>query len=389
MGTNTAEGAAEGPPVVFAHLGYGLDARQYRERFLSGYEPDETPYGFHVAERLGVRVVFSHDHPESAFFRLVRRVIKRILGFDVIHLWRNRRAIERAQVVWTMQESEWLSLRFVGLFIQSLRKPVIGNTVWLFDRWESINPLMRRLYARLAQGDGVLTVHSNQYLPLMKRFMPEVRIERMYFGTSTESHPMLSPTTDRATPMRVLAVGNDPTRDWQTLLEAIGNDPGFEIELVCSWYGSDVRARYRSIRYRNISVAHHLATFQALYRWADVVVIPMHPNRFSGITVALEAIANGKPVVASRTGGVPTYFGEDAVAYVSPHDPIAFRDALFETQRDGNSRVEAAQATFRANDYSLTGLMGRYVALSRPWLNPGSPVSDHDCHSKGIGTDHG
>lgn len=110
--------------------------------------------------------------------------------------------------------------------------------------------------------------------------------------------------------------------------------------------------------------SHRIDTFQALYRWADIVVVPMRENRFSGITVALEATANGKPVVASRTGGVPTYFGEDAVRYVPPGDPAALRDALAMPAGDAYRYAVAAQAMFCENDYSLVGLMRRYATLS-------------------------
>lgn len=370
IGTDTegTTGTGQDGPRAFVHLGYGLDAVRYRERFLTGDEPDETPYGFHVARTLGYRIAFSSDHDEGTATRFVRRVLKRILGFDVIHLWRNRHGIANADVVWTMQESEWLAFRFCSWFAPGLRRPVIGNTVWLFDRWERINPMLRALYARLARGPGVLTVHSDRYIPLMRRELPRARVERMYFGTSTETHPMIAPAIapDRADrPIRVLAAGNDPTRDWQTLLDAVGNDPRFDIELVCSWVAPELRARYASVRPRMATTSHRIADFQQLYRWADIVVVPMHQNRFSGITVALEAAANGKPIVASRTGGVPTYFGEDAVRYVPPGDAPALAEALAMPPGTALAYAKAAQVIFNTNDYSLTGLMSRYIALSK------------------------
>ena len=58
-----------------------------------------------------------------------------------------------------------------------------------------------------------------------------------------------------------------------------------------------------------------MSDFIACYHWADIVAVPMRQNIYSGITVALEAAAMGTPVVSSRTGGVPTYFGEDEVFY--------------------------------------------------------------------------
>jgi hypothetical protein len=41
--------------------------------------------------------------------RLLRRALKAVLGFDVIHTWRNRAEMLRSDVIWTHTEQEWLS----------------------------------------------------------------------------------------------------------------------------------------------------------------------------------------------------------------------------------------------------------------------------------------
>ncbi len=63
---------------------------------------------------------------------------------------------------------------------------------------------------------------------------------------------------------------------------------------------------------------------------------------------------------------MPTYFDEDAVRYVPTADPAALREAALMPPAQARTRAEAAQDIFRRRDYSLTGLMGRYLALSRP-----------------------
>lgn len=359
-------------PTAFVHLPYGLDAESYRARFLAGREPDESPYGFHRARELGWRVLFSSDRHEGAVRRTMRRILKRLLGFDVVHLWRNRAQLHEADIVWTMQDSEWLALRFTALWYAPARLPVIGNTVWLFDRWEQIDPLRRWIYQYLARGPGVLTVHSDRYIPLMRRVLKGVRCERMYFGTDLPApFEDLAPFEDVADdhgngprPIRVLAAGNDPTRDWATLLAAVGDDPRFEVELLCSWVSEEEKRRFPSVLPRPATTDHSRQTFDALYRWADLVVVPMKENRFSGITVALEAAARGRPLISSRTGGVPTYFAEDEVFFVPPGDAVALRDAALADASERGRRAAAARARLARDGYSIRGMMARYAAFS-------------------------
>lgn len=360
-------------PVAFVHLPYGLDAEAYRRRFLAGLEPDESPYGFHRARELGWQILFSRDQPEGLIRRIFRRIVKRALGFDILHLWRNRALLREADIVWTMQDSEWLAVSFAALWHRAARRPLIGNTVWLFDRWEQIDPIRRRLYRYLARRPSVLTVHSDRYLPLMRRVLPDVRCERMYFGTDVSAVlPTSSDGGSHERPIRVFAAGNDPTRDWTTLLAAIGHDPQFQIELLCPWFDLEQKRLYPSVLPRAATSDHNRETFNFLYQWADFVVVPMKENRFSGITVALEAAARGRPLISSRTGGVPTYFTEDEVFFVPPGDATALREALLTSAPERRRRAAAAQARLQRDDYSIRGMMTRYAALSNSilgWAN--------------------
>ena len=113
--------------------------------------------------------------------------------------------------------------------------------------------------------------------------------------------------------------------------------------------------------------------FRELYRWADVVVVPMVSNLYSGITVALEATSLGVPVVSSDTGGIPTYFSPEEMIYVPPSDPVALRDRVLGCSAEELlGYVQRAQAHFRKQDYSTRGMAARYVELSQRLLGPAS-----------------
>ena len=80
----------------------------------------------------------------------------------------------------------------------------------------------------------------------------------------------------------------------------------------------------------------------------DVVVLPsidLGNNLHEGIPIALvEAMANGIPVVATSTGGIPELLGEGAGVMAPPQDPVALADALQRLVCDPELRREIGEA---------------------------------------------
>ena len=89
------------------------------------------------------------------------------------------------------------------------------------------------------------------------------------------------------------------------------------------------------------------ADIPALMAAADVVVVP---SRWDGQPLVVqEALRAGRPVVASRVGGIPGLTGEDGALLVPPGDAAALASAVFTVldDRAAAARLEAA-ATERA-----------------------------------------
>ena len=355
-------------PKAYVHLAYGIAAAQFRERYAAGEVPDETPYGFHHAQSMGWEVTFSDDPAESKLGRLLRKGLLRLLGFDLVHAWRNREQIRNADVVWTMEEVEYLAVCALPLLCSMRRPRLIAQTIWLFNRWESYSLLRRNLMRKLLQRADLLTFHSAQYLGLLPKLLPGLTGHLLPFGISLDSFPWSEPhiVNEPGKVVRVLSMGNDPTRDWPTLLSAFGNDARFDLQVVSGRLSDATIAAFSNVKCpRNPS----MQVFRDLYRWADMVVVPMIPNLYSGITVALEAISMGVPVISSRTGGVPTYFTDQEVLYVPPQDGQALRRAALDwSPEDRLNRTRKAQCRFRREDYSSRGMAQRYVTLSMELL---------------------
>lgn len=93
---------------VFVHLSAGQDAEEWTRRWSAGTLigiNERTPYGYARAEAHGCNVVFSRAHAERLPARMLQLGVRALLGFDLVHAFRNRAEIQRADAVWTHTES--------------------------------------------------------------------------------------------------------------------------------------------------------------------------------------------------------------------------------------------------------------------------------------------
>lgn len=86
----------------------------------------------------------------------------------------------------------------------------------------------------------------------------------------------------------------------------------------------------------------------AMLRSADVLVVPSRWAEPSGLT-AMEGLATGLPVIASRVGGLPDLVGSAGVL-VEPDDPAALAEAIATLADDPGARRLASQ---RARDHAI------------------------------------
>jgi glycosyltransferase involved in cell wall biosynthesis len=121
-----------------------------------------------------------------------------------------------------------------------------------------------------------------------------------------------------------------------------------------------------------IAPAAGLAAARELYDWADVIVVPLRANTHaSGITVVLEAVALGKPLIVTDIGALRDYFGPEHMAYVPPHDVPALQRALDEIVANPALALERAQAAsrhFAARDYSTRQFALQHAHITQEFL---------------------
>jgi glycosyltransferase involved in cell wall biosynthesis len=372
---------------VYVHLAYGFDARRWREKWEDGRliginEP--TPYGYHRARQHGFGVTLSEDAPERLPARVFRLGLRVLLGFDIVHAWSNRARILAADVVWTHTESHHLG---VAAVLKVLRRPtapkLLAQSVWLFDDWDALPWWKRRLYRWLVARADVLTTLSRENAKTAQELFPNTPVEFVPFGICADD---LSPVSARETgdDIRVLAVGNDRHRDWPTLVAAVDGLAGATVTIVSHTARQDVVARCSRASVVTVDSNPQLLE---LYRLADIVVVPLSPNRHaSGITVVEEAVLAGVPVVVTDTGGLRDYFNDEAVAYVAPNDVIGMRDTIRALGADPERRQRmavAAQRRMGSHGLSSESYVRRHCELTLDII--GKPMDFGRLADSGVG----
>jgi Glycosyl transferases group 1 len=140
------------------------------------------------------------------------------------------------------------------------------------------------------------------------------------FFTPDDGSMAKSYRTDR--PL-IVSVGLEQ-RDYTTLAAATGS---MNVDVRISGASTDARVlqgTFPDVRPANMSQQfYEWPDLRDLYRSADLVVVPVRPNQYAaGITSILEALAVGKPVIASQTSGLAGTLADDAaIRWVPPSDP--------------------------------------------------------------------
>jgi D-inositol-3-phosphate glycosyltransferase len=147
-------------------------------------------------------------------------------------------------------------------------------------------------------------------------------------------------------------------------------------------YREELERRVAETALRHTVVLVGRATDPAsCYAAADVVAMPSRDEPFG--LVAVEAMANGKTLVAARVGGLPEVCGDEAgVLWVRPGDPDDLARAIVLALSEGSAARARRAATLRqrAERFAirryLTGLEAAYAtALGRPDLAEAAAAS--------------
>jgi glycosyltransferase involved in cell wall biosynthesis len=223
-------------------------------------------------------------------------------------------------------------------------------------RWLALSKLgLKRRVAHVL----CLSPHSQQVL-VEQYGIPREKVSVIYSRVDTS---YFQPQPETPLKRQVCAAGA-VNRDYDTLIEAAtGMDADVKIAADTIWrYSVANKGNTQSAMLPpNVEMRSwgSYANLRQLYAESRVVVVPLARPIISGITVALEGMAMGKPVILTRNPYVEGFI-EDGVTgfHVEPGNPVALRERIQwllehpqEAEAMGRRAREKAERDFSVERY--------------------------------------
>lgn len=275
----------------------------------------------------GAKSVLGKTEPRH--FRVAARLCERLNGFDCVV----------SMCAKTASALGWFARR------GRLRPPIVAIRCGVIN--ERLNPLALRVQRALVHASHSILFGEGEYRPFLDEF--KLRAEQVtvnQFGVDAE---FWRPGGGRGD--FVLSVGNDPQRDFSTLLDAAGTI-ATPIRIITTRklpepLPPNVTVQRGALSSREFSDPE----LRDLYRQARCVVTPLRETfQPSGQSSTLQAMACGTPVVLTRTRGLWSSAmmrdGEN-VALCAPGDSAALGEKVRGLLAD-SARAERMGAAARA-----------------------------------------
>lgn len=383
-------------------------------RFGDSKPGTKLPYRMDYLRDHGYELVWSDAHLDRPKSRVLGQIRSRseLWGAPWYQLWTLRRSIRSrstkhgVDAVLAMFESEghaYAMLRGVSRRVGRDLPPLIVIGCWLTEilqelseaanhprssgtrrsrlrpqRWAA--SLRLRWYRWTYANVDRLVVFSSNQRPLLASLLnrdPD-SIDVVGFGVDVaevfatgRQRSGTGPTVPVADEF-ILAVGRDRGRDWQTLLEAVA-ESDWAVEVIARPHflaGLDIPTE--------VTVLPPVDRDRYLQRVNDAaaVLIITHDVAYpTGQTVMLEAMALGKPIIATQTEALGEYFddGVDAVG-TALADPDDLRSHISNLLNDPGRRARIGQAgSERVRERgdaqsmwsAIAGLLDQTLAVSR------------------------
>ncbi|WP_319445961.1 MULTISPECIES: glycosyltransferase family 4 protein [unclassified Mycobacterium] len=239
--------------------------------------------------------------------------------------------------------------------------PVVLGVGWLTAK-AAAPPVHAVLAARaLGRAAAVWTQCAPVLSTLGREWgVPQSRLHFVPVGIDTDFYGL---QPEPRSPNVVVSAGEDRYRDHALLVSAVASlrgrhpDIGFELATALT---VDVPAELGVVHRGRLD-----GKMRDLYRNASVVAIALKPTLSgSGLTVALEAMSSGRPVVMTDNPGISDYVEHGVTGLlVPPNDVEAFAGAIGELLADPQRRAEmGAAGAIRVRERFTSGVMASDLA---------------------------
>lgn len=313
---------------VQIRLGGHLDAESWARRYAAGQVPDRWPYGLDRLAKHGYTVSAAAPYQGGTVGRQAARAARGLGHYEWLEAARMGGPAAGAGLCLCWDERVGVPSALLG------HVPVATGVIALTDR----SAAQRRIAGAALRKAHRVWALSTAQLPVLRdeAGIPADRLHHLLFGIDSD---FFTPGETQPQPGLVVSAGNDRHRDHATVVRAMTlvrrGVPDARLE-IATHHPVEVPA---DLGVRHPQLSH--GDLRELYRRSQVVVVALHPNlHVSGVTVALEAMACGRPVIITGTPGMTDYVvhGEWG-RLVPPGDPEAMASAITDLLLD---RDEAA-----------------------------------------------
>lgn len=205
---------------------------------------------------------------------------------------------------------------------------------------------------KVAQRVDLLLACSQTQAVFLREYLdlPESRVKFIWDHTDTAFFAPGPADTEKTRPL-IVSVGLEQ-RDYITLATATQD---LAVDVRVSGFSEDAAVLART--FPPTLPANMERKFYSwpdlvqLYRSADVIVVSVHENKYAaGVQSLMEALACGRPVVATATTGLRSYLDVDTVIAIPPADAQAMRAAVQQLLAD---RSEAEARAHRSRKLAI------------------------------------
>jgi glycosyltransferase involved in cell wall biosynthesis len=250
------------------------------------------------------------------------RKVEKLLRLDIALAVHASRVQDRGDIIWAGSEKIGIPLSFLRL-----HKPLV---VIAHHMSSPAKARFARATGVVARWDGIGFISDES-----REFFVD------YFGVSPDRlfQYETSKYLDKYNPQEaacdgpIMSVGV-AKRDYVTLIKAFAVLPECDVELyISSKFGDTLQKQARIPLPAGVKIMGWVSDEELLHRYhrARFVAVPLDETTHSGagINAVLEASALGKAVIATNTGGMPTFVkdGETGIL-VPPNDVNAWVDAV-------------------------------------------------------------
>jgi glycosyltransferase involved in cell wall biosynthesis len=222
-----------------------------------------------------------------------------------------------------------------------------------------------RLLARVMRLASVVMVITPETAVTIKRCLPDVCVEYIPNPIDLSTLPTPTPQSQSARHNALFLGWILPAKGVAELIQAWAElcPPDWDLWLVGPGeveYQQSLINHYRPQNVRFVGELTHDEAMQVLAR-ADLFVLPSYTEGFPN--VILEAMALGKPIVATNVGAIHDMLSNDNGLLIEPKDVNGLKEALTRLIRDEDLRRELGVKVYNKvrQEYSIDAIFARYT----------------------------